>query len=317
MTKLINSIDRSLREPGRTGDPGWHVGSHEHPLSGGRLSAVLRTGGGVPPLGRRRQRICRPHVQLGPERSRPPSPGRRGRGAPAAWSVATCMNGPGDVLVELAELMVDTVAHADWAHVPEERHRRHDRLRDHRPRGHREAQGLVARGSYHGAVPWCTPVSRGRDDRGPRPSHPFRLQRRCRAWKRRSTQAGYDLAAIIVTAFRHDIGRDQEMPTAPLPSGRAALRLCTAPRSSSTTCARASASILAEAGSRSAFGPTSAPGARRSPTAILWPPSQGTTGSARLRRRSTSRDRSGTARSPWRLRWRPSRRCATRRRLPT
>ena len=35
---------------------------------------------------------------------------------------------------------------------------------------------LVARGSYHGAVPWCYAVARGRHRRGPRPSDPFRLQ---------------------------------------------------------------------------------------------------------------------------------------------
>ena len=43
----------------------------------------------------------------------------------------------------------------------QERHRCHDHLRDARARRHRAAQGLVARGAYHGAVPWCTPSLAG------------------------------------------------------------------------------------------------------------------------------------------------------------
>jgi hypothetical protein len=35
------------------------------------------------------------------------------------------------------------------------------RLRDHRPRRHRTPQGAGARGSYHGALPWCSPSVAG------------------------------------------------------------------------------------------------------------------------------------------------------------
>ena len=71
---------------------------------------------------------------------------------------------------------------------------------------------ILARGAYHGAVPWCSPSVVGvtDDDR----AHLIYFD-----WGNAASldaavaQAGGDLAAIMLTGFRHDAGRDQEMPT--------------------------------------------------------------------------------------------------------
>ena len=71
---------------------------------------------------------------------------------------------------------------------------------------------LVARGSYHGALPWCSPSVAGvtSEDR----AHLLHFEYNDVASLRAAVdEAGKDLAAILVTAFRHDMGRDLELPT--------------------------------------------------------------------------------------------------------
>src|SRR3546814_14461073 len=71
---------------------------------------------------------------------------------------------------------------------------------------------LVARGSYHGAVPWCSPSLAGvtAEDRAHVLHYDYNDVDSLAAAVR---EAGDDLAAVLVTAFRHDIARDLEMPT--------------------------------------------------------------------------------------------------------
>src|SRR5204863_4560327 len=71
---------------------------------------------------------------------------------------------------------------------------------------------LVARGSYHGALPWCSPSVAGvtAEDRAHLTHFEYNDVASLRA---AAAEAGNDLAAILVTAFRHDMGRDLEMPT--------------------------------------------------------------------------------------------------------
>jgi glutamate-1-semialdehyde 2,1-aminomutase len=70
---------------------------------------------------------------------------------------------------------------------------------------------LLARGSYHGAVPWCSPSVAGvtAEDR----AHllPFEYNDAA-SLEAAADQAGDDLAGVIVTAFRHDMSRTLEMP---------------------------------------------------------------------------------------------------------
>ena len=70
---------------------------------------------------------------------------------------------------------------------------------------------LVARGSYHGAAPWCTPSLAGvtTEDRAHLLHYDYNDAASLQA---AAEQAKGDLAAVIVTAFRHDMGRDLELP---------------------------------------------------------------------------------------------------------
>lgn len=123
------------------------------------------------------------------------------------------MNGPGEVLVELAELLVKTVAHADWAMLQKNGTDATTACVTIARAGTGRRKVLVARGSYHGAVPWCTPSLAGvtAEDR----AHIIHFDYNDVASLEAAVeQAGSDLAAVVVTAFRHDIARDQELPTA-------------------------------------------------------------------------------------------------------
>jgi glutamate-1-semialdehyde 2,1-aminomutase len=123
------------------------------------------------------------------------------------------MNGPGDVLVELAELMVEIIPHADWVMLQKNGTDATTACVTMARAGTGRRKVLVARGSYHGAVPWCTPSLAGvtTEDR----AHLIHFDYNDVASLENAVdQAGDDLAAIIVTAFRHDIARDQELPTA-------------------------------------------------------------------------------------------------------
>jgi glutamate-1-semialdehyde 2,1-aminomutase len=123
-----------------------------------------------------------------------------------------CLNGPGPVLVELAELMTDMIPHADWCLFAKNGT---DATTScvtiaRAQTGRRKI--LVARGSYHGAVPWCSPSLAGvtAEDRAHLLSFEYND---VASLERAVAETHGDLAAIIVTAFRHDFGRDQELPT--------------------------------------------------------------------------------------------------------
>jgi len=140
-------------------------------------------------------------------------------------SLGDAMNGPGEVLVELAELLVETVAHADWAMLQKNGTDATTACVTIARAGTGRRKVLVARGSYHGAVPWCTPSLAGvtAEDR----AHLIHFDYNDVASLETAVeQAGNDLAAVVVTAFRHDIARDQELPTAVF--AKRARELCTA-----------------------------------------------------------------------------------------
>jgi glutamate-1-semialdehyde 2,1-aminomutase len=123
-----------------------------------------------------------------------------------------CMNGPGPVLVELAELMVEMIPHADWCLFAKNGGDATTSCVTIARAQTNRRKVLVARGSYHGAVPWCSPSLAGvtTEDRAHLLTFDYND---IASLERAATAAKGDLAAIIVTAFRHDFGRDQEMPT--------------------------------------------------------------------------------------------------------
>ncbi|WP_377847622.1 aminotransferase class III-fold pyridoxal phosphate-dependent enzyme [Bosea sp. UC22_33] len=123
-----------------------------------------------------------------------------------------CMNGPAEAMVELAELLVDTVAHADWAQFQKNGTDATTTCATIARAGTGRRKLLVARGAYHGAVPWCSPSVIGvtEEDRAHILYYEFND---AESLARAAEEAGDDLAGIIVSAYRHDLARDQELPT--------------------------------------------------------------------------------------------------------
>ena len=131
--------------------------------------------------------------------------------AAAQRALGNTMSGPGAVMVELAELLTGRVAHADWAIFA----KNGTDATTVSLMVARAATGrptvLAAAGAYHGAVPWFSP---GRVGVMPQDHASFRYYRyNDIASVQRAVEegGGDDVAAIIVSPFRHDAGLDQEM----------------------------------------------------------------------------------------------------------
>lgn len=122
------------------------------------------------------------------------------------------MNGPSARLVELAELMVETVPHADWAMFSKNGTDATTACVTIARAGTGRRKVLVARGAYHGAIPWCTPSVAGvtEEDRAHLIHYDYNDAASLEA---AVDQAGNDLAAILVSAFKHDLGKDHILPT--------------------------------------------------------------------------------------------------------
>ena len=81
--------------------------------------------------------------------------------AGAQASLADCQNGPGAAMVELAELLVGTVQHADWAMFAKNGTDATTACCTIARAHTGKSRILVAAGAYHGAAPWCTPRPAG------------------------------------------------------------------------------------------------------------------------------------------------------------
>lgn len=127
-------------------------------------------------------------------------------------ALGACMNGPAPVMVELAERLVDQIAHADWALLQKNGTDATTSCVTIARAGTGRRKVLVARNAYHGAVPWCSPSLVGvtTEDRAHLIHYDYNDIASVQAAVQ---QAGNDLAAILVSAFKHDIGRDQELAT--------------------------------------------------------------------------------------------------------
>ena len=71
------------------------------------------------------------------------------------------LNGPGEIMVELAETIVDSIPHADWVQFSKNGTDATTTSVTIARAGTGRRKVLVARGSYHGAVPWCSPSLAG------------------------------------------------------------------------------------------------------------------------------------------------------------
>ena len=121
-----------------------------------------------------------------------------------------CVTGAAPVLVELAELLVDTIAHADWAMYAKNGTDATTTCVTIARAATGKRKVLAARGSYHGAAPWCS--QRGDGVTPEDQAHLVFYDYNDLASVREAVaEAGDDLAAVLVTPFRHDLKRDQEL----------------------------------------------------------------------------------------------------------
>jgi glutamate-1-semialdehyde 2,1-aminomutase len=132
------------------------------------------------------------------------------------------MTGPSPLIVELAEQLTRQIAHAQWAifckngtdatSMAVTVARAHTRRR----------KILVARGAYHGAAAWCTPVPAGTlpEDR----AHlvPF-VYNDVASLEAAARSVGDDLAGVLVSPFKHDGFVDQALPTREFPQAARAV----------------------------------------------------------------------------------------------
>lgn len=123
-----------------------------------------------------------------------------------------CLNGPAPVMVELAERLVETLPAAAWAMFQKNGTDATTTCATLARAATGRRKLLVARGAYHGAVPWCSPSLVGvtSEDRAHLLHYRFNdLDSLAQA----VAEAGDDLAGIIASAFRHDLAQDQELPS--------------------------------------------------------------------------------------------------------
>jgi glutamate-1-semialdehyde 2,1-aminomutase len=129
--------------------------------------------------------------------------------AAAQANLADCQNGPAAVMVDLAELLVGTVEHANWA-IFAKNGTDATTICCTIARAHTgRSRILVATGAYHGAAPWCTPRLAGvtAEDRANLGYYTFNDLASVSA----AVVAGPEVAGIVVSPFKHDAGFDQEL----------------------------------------------------------------------------------------------------------
>ena len=180
-----------------------------------------------------------------------------------------CLNGPTRHAVELAELLVETIPHAAWALFQKKKNGTDATTAcvtiARAATGRRKI--VVAKGAYHGAVPWCSPSLSG-GYAGRPGAHSSNLPSNNITSLREAVDRGRIeiWPGFLVSSFRHDISRTLEMPDARISAGLAAPPICAMQLtrcSFLTTCAPAFGCILALAGKSMVFSLTSAPGAKR------------------------------------------------------
>ncbi len=130
--------------------------------------------------------------------------------AAAQAALGDCQNAPGPVMVDLAELLVQTVRHADWAMFAKNGTDATTMCCTIARAQTGRRKVLVATGAYHGSAPWCTPRPAGvtPEDRANLGYYTFND---LASAQRAAGEAGDDLAAILVSPFKHDAGHDQEL----------------------------------------------------------------------------------------------------------
>ncbi len=128
-------------------------------------------------------------------------------------ALGDCLNGPTARFVELAERFVERSAHAHWVMFQKNGTDATTVCMTIARAATGRRKVLVASGAYHGADPWCTPAMAGvtAEDRAHLIHYRYNDVASLVA---AAEQAGDGLAAVIASAFKHDMGLDLEMPSA-------------------------------------------------------------------------------------------------------
>jgi glutamate-1-semialdehyde 2,1-aminomutase len=133
------------------------------------------------------------------------------------------MNGPSEIMVDLAEKFVSMVSHADWV-IFCKNGTDATTMAVMTARSHtKKRKILVAAKAYHGSAPWCNPFPNGTvpEERAHilqyQYNNPSSLEEAFHA-------AGDDVAGVFGSAFRHDVFENQDLPTREF--AETARRLC-------------------------------------------------------------------------------------------
>ncbi len=113
-------------------------------------------------------------------------------------------------MVEAAELLVDRVAHADWAMFAKNGTDATTICLMVARAATGRGKVLAATGAYHGSAPWCTIRLDGVTPED-RVNMAYYTYNDIASVERAASEADGDVAAIIVSPFKHDAGFDQEM----------------------------------------------------------------------------------------------------------
>jgi len=126
----------------------------------------------------------------------------------AQLKLGDTMNGPGPVMVDLAEAFVGMIGHADWVLFCKNGTDANSMAMMTARAATGKRKILIARGAYHGAAPWCTPVMKGvvAEDRAHQIYYDYNDAASLEA---AVAEAGDDLAGIFATPFKHDAFVDQ------------------------------------------------------------------------------------------------------------
>ena len=132
--------------------------------------------------------------------------------ADAQRKLGDVLTGPSERLVELAEKLVGMVAHADWALFQRNGTDATTLCVVIARAATKKRKILVARGAYHGSAPWCTPHPTGTtaEDRVHLVHYDYNDVASLQA---AAQSVEGDIAGVIASAFKHDYGQDQQMPT--------------------------------------------------------------------------------------------------------
>lgn len=123
-----------------------------------------------------------------------------------------CATGPSPIMIDLAEQLKNNIAHAQWSLFAKNGTDATTLCVMAARAQTGRSTVLVAEGAYHGAAPWCNPVSVGltQGDQENKIAYQYNNIDSLRA---AVAEAGDDLAAVIVSPYKHDNLIDQEWPT--------------------------------------------------------------------------------------------------------